>query len=83
MSEELLKLAETPLSLQDTNLNMTPANSVPVLESPMITHISAQSPEHHSFSVPHLRLTDDNSHLLGSFTPTNAQNKTLQKVCFL
>jgi len=83
MSEELLKLAETPPSLQDTNLNMNPAKSVPVLESPMNTHISARSPEHHSFSVPHLRLTDDNSHLLGLFTPTNAQNKNLQKVCFL
>ena len=83
MSEELLKVAETPLTLQDINLNMTPAKSVPVLESPMITHISAQSPEHHSFSVPHMRFTDDNSHLLGLFTPTSAQNKNLEKVCFL
>jgi len=83
MSEELLKLAETPLSLQDTNLNMAASKSVPILESPMITHISAQSPEHHSFSVPHLQLTEDNSQLLGLLTPTNAQNKTLQKVRFL
>jgi len=83
MSEELLKLAETPLSLQDTNLNMAAAKSVPYLESPVMTHISLRSPEHHSFSVPHLQLTDDNSHLLGLITPTNAQNETLQKVCFL
>jgi hypothetical protein len=83
MSEGLLKLAETPVSLQDTNLNMTSAKSVPILENPMITHISARSPEHHSFSEPHLQLTDDNSHILGLFAPTNAQNKTLQKVCFL
>ena len=83
MAEGLLKLAETPLSLQDTNLNMIPAKSVPVLENPTITHVSARSPEHHSFSEPHLRLTDDNSHVLGLFNPTNAQNKTLQKVCFL
>jgi hypothetical protein len=82
MSEEMLKLAETPLSLQDTNVNKIPAKSVPILESPVITHISARSPERHSFSVTHLRLTDDNSHLLGLFTPTNVQNKSLQKVCF-
>jgi len=83
MSEELLKPAETLLSLEDTNLNVAAAKSVPILESPMITHISARSPEHHSFSVPHLQLTEDNSHLLGLSTPTNAQNKTLQKVRFL
>lgn len=82
MSEELLKLAETPLSLQDTNLNMDGAKSVQILESPMTTQVSARSPEHDSLSVPHLRLTEDNSHLLGLFTPANAQNKTLQKVLF-
>lgn len=82
MSEEMLKLAETPLSLQDTNVNKIPAKSVPILENPVITHISARSPERHSFSVPHLRLTDDNSHLPVLFTPTNAQNESSQKVCF-
>jgi hypothetical protein len=83
MSEELLKLAETPLSSQGTNLNMTPAKSVPIHESRVITHVSARSPEHHSVTVPHLRLTDDSSHILGLSTPTNAHNKSLQKVCFL
>jgi hypothetical protein len=65
MSEELLKLPESRLSLQDANLEMIPAKSVTVLESP----------EHRSFLAPHLQLLDSNS-------PTNAQSKTLQKVCF-
>jgi hypothetical protein len=82
MSEELLKLPETPLSVQDTNLNMTPAKSVPIFESPVTTRISGRSPEHHSFSAPHFCLTDNNSHSLDLVTSINAQNRTLQKVCF-
>jgi hypothetical protein len=81
-SEDLLKLPETPLSLQDTNLNMTPTTSAAILASPVTSHISARSQEHHSFSAARLRLTDSNSHSLDLFTPINAQNKTSQKVRF-
>lgn len=78
-SSELLP--ECSLSSQEANLYMTPTKSVTPPENTVTIHIPA-SPEH-CLVAPQLRLKDNNSNSFGSFSPMDAQNKSLQKVCYL
>lgn len=77
-SKESLKLLpEYPLSSQMPYLKITPAESCTT--SPVSLRTYATGPEHYLFSAPQLQETDNNSNLLDSFPPMDAQNK----VCYI
>lgn len=77
-SSELLP--DCLLSSQEANLYMTPTKSVTPPENRVTIHIPATSPEH-CLVTPQLRSKDNNANLFKSFLSTDAQNKSLQKVC--
>lgn len=78
-SSELLP--DCSLSSQEANLYVTPTKSV-TPENRVTIHIPAASPEH-CLIAPQLQLKDNNSNSFESFLSMDAQNKSLQKVCYL
>jgi hypothetical protein len=83
ISKESVKLLpECSLSSQKPDLNMTPTKYVTPPASPMTVHISAACSEHFPSELQ-LQLMDNRSNTLESCIPMDAQNKSLQKVCYL